>query len=380
MNMHVLSIGYGRQLFEKENGERERLILCAQEVASLHMVVFSLRSHRLDTEEVSPNFFLYATNSRNRFYMMMDAVRIGMRILRTRAARGVWCITTQDPLASGVVGWLLRLFTSVPLVIQEHGDIFSGTYWRDESRGNRVWYYIARMLVRRADRVRVVSERVWVHVHALGVPKEKIITLPVYTDVTRFIEAPGARAAEDASLCEVLTVARYVPQKNLPLLLRAFARVHEMHPRTRLTMVGAGPLSHALEKEARALGFLSGGSNALRMLAWSPDVPSLMKQTDIYALSSDYEGWARVLIEAMACGVPVVTTDVGCVGEVCKHEVHGLSVPVGDEDAFVEALATLVADASKRKQFGAGGPQDAKNLFTSATSYAKKWAAVYAVS
>jgi glycosyltransferase involved in cell wall biosynthesis len=77
---------------------------------------------------------------------------------------------------------------------------------------------------------------------------------------------------------------------------------------------------------------------------WSNNVPGLLAQADAYVLSSDYEGWGRVLIEAMVVGLPIVTTNVGCAGEVVKHEQHGLVVPTRDEKALEKALLRMATD------------------------------------
>lgn len=372
MNPHIVSIGYGRQLFVPNNSERERLAHCAKETASLHMIVFSLRTHGLAQEQVTDTFTLYPTHSAHRFFMLFDAIRIGMRIARKRKPGEKWCITAQDPLASGVVGFVLAKLTRIPLVVQEHGDIFSGSYWKNESVTHRLWYVVARYVAHSAERVRAVSLRVKKHLEDSGVKEERIVVLPVYTDVSKFLHTVNI-TEEPRETCTILSVARFVKQKNLLLLLRAFAHVYAGNRQARLILVGSGHEQEALEKEIEILNIRS----VVTILPWTDDVVSLMRSADAYALSSNYEGWGRVLIEAMACGVPSVTTEVGCVGEVFIHEKHGMVVPIGDESAFADALKELVENAPKRVRFGVQGSHDAASLFPSIQTYASAWAKIH---
>ncbi len=377
MQKHILSIGYGRQLFQEGNGERDRLRLCAAAVPSLHQIVFSRSSHGLIEERVSEQFFLVPTNSRASMFMILDAIRLGRRIIRSSPPGTAWCVTSQDPLGAGIAGYFLAKFVGCPFVVQEHGDIFSGLYWRSESWKNRMLYSIARLLVVRADRVRAVSLRVKGHLVALGVSEKKISVLPVFSDLSSVVlrePDSGVRALfPDASLT-VLSVGRFVLQKNLSLLLSAFAALRKVHPGARLVLVGEGPLRGRLEKESEVLGI----AGALCIVSWTHDVISFMKTADIYALSSNYEGWARVLPEAMAAGLPGVTTEVGCVGEVFLHGAHGVVVPVGDSRAFADALIALANDGEKRAAYSARAARDAAQVFSGIASYADEWAALFA--
>ena len=377
--MHTINIGYGRRLFQKDNSERERLAFCASATEGLHLIVFTLKKEGLMEESVTPTFSLYPTHSRSRSLMMFDAYRIARRIARARKQKEEWCVTAQDPLAAGVVGYFVRMRTGLPLIVEEHGDIFSGSFWRTETWSHQLWYFVARFIIRRADRVRAVSKRVATHLLSMGVHQEKIVILPVFSDILSVREktvGQDLRKLFPESSPRILSVARFVSQKNLLLLLCTFAALYRELPGARLVVVGSGPLKGVLKRDVVSLHLES----AVSFLPWSDDVFSLMKTADIYALSSNYEGWARVLIEAMACGLPAVTTEIGCVGEIWENGVHGISVPVGDEKAFAGALLRLASDSEKRKEYGAAGMRDASQIFKDKLSYARAWAAIFSVS
>ena len=105
----------------------------------------------------------------------------------------------------------------------------------------------------------------------------------------------------------------------------------------------------------------------------------LMRGADIYALSSDYEGWGRVLIESMAVGLPVVTTDVGCAGEVLIDGRHGIVVPTRNSEAFTQALTLLAKDADMRKKYGTQAQHDVKVHVIDESGYAQKWITAFSV-
>jgi glycosyltransferase involved in cell wall biosynthesis len=373
--MIIISIGYGRTLFNEGDQERARLLSCAQAAGEVHHIVFAPSHHGLSSQSIEGALFLYPTNAKTRIGMFLAALRLGHSLAR-RFPQAV--VTAQDPLAAGLVGYILARTAGRLLVLQEHGDIFSGNYWRHEALSHRVWYPIARFLIRRADRVRVVSRRVAAHVAALGVSAERIRSLSVFSDL-HAMQAhevkEDLRATYPHASPLILSVARFVPQKNLSLLLRAVKALRTQHPQAALVLVGRGPLERALRAEAQALGI----HDAVHIQPWASDVASLMKTADIYALSSNYEGWARVLPEAMACGLPAVTTDVGCAGEVFIHEQHGLVVPVGDAPAFAQALISLTEDLTRRDAFKASERAATRGLSASYTAYAEAWAQLFSL-
>jgi glycosyltransferase involved in cell wall biosynthesis len=336
----VLSIGYGRSLFVEGNPERVRMELCATETTSYRMIIFTSRKDNLSSvTEATYNLFLYPTNSRWRFLMPIDAFLLARRIIKTH---GLDVVTTQDPFEAGIVGYALKLLYKTPLVIQEHGDVFSTSYWRRETLFNRVRYLWGLALLKRADVVRVVSLRMKEFYKKSGI--RRITFLPVSVDTRPLLEAEPVSlreyfAPEDFVF---LSVARFVPQKNLTLLIEAFARVQQEYPKARLLLVGTGKELAVLQEKARTL--FGKAQTTVVFLPWSDNVAGLMKAADAYVLSSNYEGWGRVLIEAMVTGLPMVTTAVGCAGEVVRDGKHGLIVPIDDTEALAKAMLRLATD------------------------------------
>lgn len=148
--------------------------------------------------------------------------------------------------------------------------------------------------------------------------------------------APAMRAAPRAGGSRgrrIVTLARMMPQKRLDRLLDAFALLSNKE--ARLTILGDGPERAKLERRANALGI----GARVDMPGFVDDVPSRLAAADLFVLSSDYEGLPAVLFEALACGVPVVTTD--CF-DAARSLLQGLpgcaTVPRNDVAALARAI------------------------------------------
>jgi glycosyltransferase involved in cell wall biosynthesis len=335
---HIVSIGYGRNMFVQGNADRERMIACAQQGVPIDMIIFTHKNDRLSKECVTSTLTLYPTQSRSRMHMVLDAYVLARKIYEQSSHKEAFVVTTQDPFEAGLVGFFLKLRTRAHLVVQEHGDVFSTPYWKNESFLNTLRFFVGWGILARADIVRVVSKRMETFFRARGI--QNITRLPVAVSIKNISSAHHVHTPSDTSFT-FLTMARFVPQKNLTMLLRAFSVVYKKHPHSRLVLVGRG----GEEKTLQALAAELFPHNCpVTFLPWSEDIGSTLASADVYVLSSNYEGWGRVLIEALAAGVPIVTTDVGCAGEVIEDGVHGIVTPVGDEGRFATALLRMIED------------------------------------
>jgi glycosyltransferase involved in cell wall biosynthesis len=139
----------------------------------------------------------------------------------------------------------------------------------------------------------------------------------------------------------IITVGRLKAQKNHALLIRAFKRMLPTQD-ARLLILGTGELAEATAAVARAEGI----ADKVLMPGETVDPTPYYRSADLFALSSDYEGFGNVIVEALACGVPVVSTDCRSgPSEILEKGRYGRLVPVGD----AEALASAMADALSAK-------------------------------
>jgi glycosyltransferase involved in cell wall biosynthesis len=196
-----------------------------------------------------------------------------------------------------------------------------------------------------ADAITTVSDGVADDLAATtGLPRERLVTVynPVVTDrlierVGEPLEHPWFQPGEPPV---VLAVGRLRPQKDFETLLSAFARLRERRT-ARLVVLGEGPERAALQARARALGFAAD----FELPGFVRNPFAYMARAQVFALSSRFEGLPGTLIQAMACGCPVVSTD--CPSgprEILEGGRHGELIPVGDPVALAAAIErTLVS-------------------------------------
>lgn len=179
--------------------------------------------------------------------------------------------------------------------------------------------------------------------------------LPTPADRRR---ARSLLALDDDALV-IGTVARLDPVKDLRSLFEAFALVRQSLPTARLLVVGDGPERGALESRA-ADADLAG---SVRFLGMRADVKALLPAADLYVNSSISEGISLTILEAMACGVPVVATSVGGTPEVLDAGA-GVLVPARHPQRLAEAIVRLAAAPAARARLAGHGRQRVESLFT----------------
>ena len=153
---------------------------------------------------------------------------------------------------------------------------------------------------------------------------------------------------ETAPLAAIVAALR--PEKNHALFVQAASRVHRELPEARFLVIGDGPERAKIEAEIAAHGL--GG--IVLMLGARRDIPQLWPAMDVAVLSSHpvVETLPVTLLEAHACGVPGVSTDVGSVRDVIAQGETGFLVPIGDVDALARRLTQLLRDEPERRRMG----------------------------
>lgn len=156
----------------------------------------------------------------------------------------------------------------------------------------------------------------------------------------------------------LLACGRLARQKNYPLLFRALRLVLREIP-ARLLILGEGEERARLESLARELGI----STQVAFLGFQPNPFRYMARATALVLSSSFEGFPRVLVEAMACGLPVISTRYSYgPEEIITHGVNGLLVPVDDDAALAEAILTVLKDEALRQRLIEGGRARARDF------------------
>lgn len=253
-------------------------------------------------------------------------------------------------------------------------SMFEGAKW------GRLRSYLTRRLDPRADRIIVPCSALYTHlVTDFSVEAEKIVTIPNPVVLERIQELSG-HAVEHPWFSQhdrpvILSVGVLDKQKDQGTLLRAFAIVRRNMP-ARCVLLGDGPLRGKLENEAKALGV----ADDVAFLGFQENPFKFMARADVFVLSSQYEGFGMVLVEAMACGCPVVSTrcPYGPEEIVARsgEEAAGLLVPVNHPDALAESVVRVLEDATLRRRLSENGKRRAQDF--SARAIATRYAEVLA--
>lgn len=151
----------------------------------------------------------------------------------------------------------------------------------------------------------------------------------------------------------IVTIGRLTDQKNHKLLISAFEKFLKNHPDYELRIYGNGPLKGSLEEFAQGLGI----SDKVRLMGAVENVTEHIKDAEMFVLSSDYEGMPNVLAEAMAMGLPCVSTDClgGGAAALIENEQNGLLVPCRDVEQLHSAMERIASDAEFANRLSSNG-------------------------
>lgn len=201
--------------------------------------------------------------------------------------------------------------------------------------------WLKRWVYPRADNITSVSQSVKDDLVArLGLSPERVQVVhnPIVTpELATLAAAPVAHSWFHEDTPVILGVGRLVGEKDFPTLINAFARIRAERP-ARLFILGDGPAQPALRALTQRLGL----QEDVWFAPFDKNPFKYMARCSVFALSSRYEGLSGVLIQAMAVGAAVVTTDCPGAGEIVTDKVDGLLTPMGDAPALAVRISYLL--------------------------------------
>jgi len=278
---------------------------------------------------------------------------------------------------AGFIGRLAAVIARAPAVIhQPHGHIFYGYY---SPRRTAVFTALERQAARWTDRIITLTDRGAQEHLARGIGRaEQYVAVPsgVPTAELRAAAPPRgearARLGLDPDAFIVVGLGRLVPIKGFDLLARALPAVVAQIPSARVLLVGDGAERAHLGAIAASMGV----AERLQMTGETTDVASYLAAADVVAVPSRNEGMGRVIVEAMALGLPVVATAVGGIPDVVTDGECGRLVEPEYVDALAAALVDLGRDPALRRKLGEAAVRRAEAFSTAVAS--EKLVAVYA--
>lgn len=204
----------------------------------------------------------------------------------------------------------------------------------------------------------------------LGAPKEKCFVIRRSVDTDFF----KPKVTQPKKAIHFIAVGRLTWQKGYSVLLQAFAEIVKANPDSILTIIGDGPDAGAISKEIDSLN-LSNNVKQIRHLD-RVALRDALWQADIFVQASLSDALPNSILEASACGLPVISTWAGGIPEAVRHEETGTLVDSGNIELFRNAMIRLMNDAELRNEFGNNGRQFMMEHFSSRQE-CKNWESFY---
>lgn len=334
------------------------------ETSEIRIVAYTTRRSGYRRDDPAPGLKLYGTASIHRATYLADCARLVRQIVNSG-----WtptAITTQTPWEEGGLGALVARTMGARFLPQLHFELFAPE-WRAQTLVNRWRLKVAERVLRRATRIRVVSRPLRDQLVArLGIDRGRIDVIPVGVNfVPSILSVEAAKAALGERFTGkplVLFVGRLAAEKNLHLWLAVAEEVHKRLPQAKFVIVGSG--DQETELRAAIAGRALSNSVFLTGPVGHEKLPDVYRAADLFLLTSHYEGFGRVVLEAALAGVPAVATRCSGPEDIIDDGVSGLLVDKYDRAGLVEAVIELLENPDKRAELGSSAFASAHAQFS----------------
>ena len=360
-SLRVLVIGTDRNLFKAGSAVRERIVEYGKLFNQLHIIIFTKRFQKFESEKISENVWIYPTKSWTRLGYPFGAVRVAKREFGELLPEMIDVVSAQDPFETGIAGWLIAKKNNLPLQIQIHTDFLSPYFWK-ESFLNKVRVIIGKFLIKKANCIRVVSERIkntilppttfpsHLQPTTYNLPPN-ITVLPIFVDIEKIKNTVAnfdVRKKYPQFSFIIMMASRLEKEKNINLAIEMMKELTYQYPKIGMIIIGEG-------KEKKKLENLAAKYNLQKNIifeGWQSDLISYYKTANVFLLTSLYEGYGLTIIEALACGCPVVSSDVGIASEVISEGESGFVCPVNDKNCFIKRIQEIMEIRGLKERLG----------------------------
>jgi len=267
--------------------------------------------------------------------------------------------------------YMAREIIGVPYVVTLHGSDVH-TLGLDPA-----YRPVVKHTVEMADGVTAVSEFLKNKAHnELGIERE-IVVIPNFVDIRRFKHINGTRLMVESGCVSVrkgeeakeldpeskilLHASNFRKVKRVTELIDVMRIVVDHYPKARLIIAGDGPMRIEVERKIEALDLCDN----VHLLGVKSNMQEIMCSADVFLLNSTLEGMPLVLLEAMSCSLPVVTTPAGGIPELVRPGKDGLVTRGFEADEFAQAIIEILEDDSLRSKIGKAGRKRVEESFSS---------------
>lgn len=285
---------------------------------------------------------------------LWSSIQLGCTLVRTRAIDVLHAHLSNAHLLAGLIGRI----TGTPVVATIHGRQL-----------NTIDVEIHRTT---GTHLSVVCKHAYFQAMGLGVHPSQLHCIPNGVDTALFSPRPHRSAALRERWCVpesaplVGFVGRLSPEKGPEVFLRVARVMQHLCPAVHFVMVGEGPLRSELARTIEQFGLQS----CVHLVGLHEDMPSVYAELDAVVSTSHTEAMPFALMEAMACGVPVIATRVGGVPDLIQHGVTGWLIAPGADQECAQRLCALLSSASDRLHMGRQARARCIQGFSGETSFA----------
>jgi glycosyltransferase involved in cell wall biosynthesis len=373
-----LMISMDRNLLDPNSSVSERFKKYSRLFENLDIIVFSKKFHSLPPAgarlnnlliDISSNCAVYPTSSFNKLFYIFDAIKIANK-LKPDVVYG------QDPwFETGITAFIISKIHKAKLFLQVHTDIFSKEFSK-HSIQNKIRVLFSKWLLPKADKIRVVSEKIKKSLEEMGIKSEKIVVLPIIVKKLPLSRAEGRDefSSEQKRISlpfqkNILMVGRLEKEKNNSLAIKAFSKIAVKYSDdVGLVIVGEGRLKKNLENLVKNLGI----EKQVIFIGKVNNIFDYYKSADIYLHTSKYEGYGMSLIEAALSELPIVTTNVGVVGDVLIDKESCL-VTKWEETNIADKLEEILENDDLANNLGNMAKNKAESHVLNEENYLKKY-------
>jgi glycosyltransferase involved in cell wall biosynthesis len=283
---------------------------------------------------------------------------------------GVHVLIAQSPYEGFAAAWAKKLAgwlgQRVALVVESHGDFEASLFLQRRTLLPRLhralMRYAAGFALKHADVLRAISQSTKEQLER-WTPGKLLVQFPTWTDIDVFLQV--RRNSENHSFQDILYAGVLIPRKGVHHLINAFASIAKDFPQARLVVVGREEnRSYAADLKDQVRRY-----DLDRQVEFVEEMPQAnlaerMRSACVFVLPSTSEGLGRVVVEAMAVGIPVIGSDVGGIPEMVKDGVTGFLVPPGDEIMLAGRLGWVLEHPEETCEMGRRGRAFAKTFFS----------------
>ena len=328
--MRKLMISLDKKILDPNSAVARRMVEYGKE-NELFIIIPSKEKKSFD---LSPTVHVQSTGG-NKWQQFWWLWKIGKEIIGNWKLEIGNCVTTtQAPFFTGLVGWLLKQKFEIQLEVQMHGDFFGGYY-------KKQWLKLclAKFILKRADTIRVVGERIKQSLVKFGVDESKIQVRPIFVDIEwikNYQPKIDLRKKYPGYEKIFLVLGRFDTVKNITWIVGVFREVLKQKNYL-LLIIGSGQE----EGNIRSLITDHGLSYNIKLVGWTNDAISYLKTVDCLLFPSLSEGYGLVAMEAHAVGTSIIMNDVGVANYELKPSEKVKIIPVSDRDAWIEAILSV---------------------------------------